>query len=172
MASRKAKRANTLGEATEPAFDRITQLATVALRVPGAAVALSDARGLFVMSAYGLPGCDERERLLEFSFCAHVVTNGAPLVVNDARADSPEQADPSPLRPIVSFAGVPIVASSGQVIGVLCVFEHRPRAWTPDAVTALTALAHAAITEIELRSMLQTIHDSSEEIRRSYIRRR
>ena len=71
----------------EQAFDRLTRLAARVLGAPVSLVSLVDRDRQFFKSAEGLaePWLSERQTPLSHSFCQHVVTTNAPLVVTDAR---------------------------------------------------------------------------------------
>ncbi len=97
-----------------------------------AQVRLIDGPHLFV--AYGtlLEGVSVPRR---GSFCASVVDEGTELVVLDAAEHPDFREDLQHVgRPGWRFyAGVPLRAASGRVIGALCVADTEPRAAFPDA---------------------------------------
>ena len=72
----------------EESFDRLTRLAARLLSAPVALVSLVDDHRQFFKSAFGLPQpwATVRETPLSHSFCQHVVSEGKPLIVEDARA--------------------------------------------------------------------------------------
>ena len=76
-------RLNLLDSPSEAGFDRLTRVAARVLGAPVCLVSLVDARRQFFKSAHGLggPAGEARETPLTHSFCQHVVTSGAPLVV-------------------------------------------------------------------------------------------
>ncbi|WP_165364961.1 SpoIIE family protein phosphatase [Streptomyces sp. C] len=51
-----------------------------------------------------------------------------------------------------AFAGVPLVGTSGELVGVLAVVDHRPRAWSDDDVRDLSDLAAACSAQMRMRS--------------------
>lgn len=153
-----------LDSPAEPAFDRLTRLATRLLGVPVAAVSLIDADRQFFKSAVGLvePWAARRETPLSHSFCKHVVESEAPLVVDDAHehalvCDNPAIADLN----VVAYLGVPIVTSSEQVIGSLCAIDGKPRQWSPQDVATLRELVALVATEVELRIALDGIREQA-----------
>ena len=143
-------RTGLLDSAAEPGFDRLTRLAAKILRVPISLVSLVDDHRQFFKSAEGV---DEglRETPLSHSFCQHVVTSGRPLVVEDATTD-PALADNLAIRDlhVRAYAGVPLRAPSGAIIGSFCVIDTVPRVWAADEVEVLQELAGSVMTEIEL----------------------
>ncbi|HVE79292.1 MAG TPA: ATP-binding protein [Gemmatimonadaceae bacterium] len=141
----------------EEAFDRLTRLAARLTGAPMALVSLVGEDRQFLKSARGLPEPwrSRREVPLSHSYCQHVVADGRPLVVADARAhaqlrDSPAIADLG----AVAYAGVPLATRAGDVLGTLCVLAPAPREWGPAELEVLRDLGAAAATEIDLR--LQT----------------
>ena len=73
----------------EPAYDRLTQLATRLLLVPVSQVSLIDTNRQFFKSAVGMPEpwASLRQTPLSHSFCKHVVTSEVMVVVEDAHRD-------------------------------------------------------------------------------------
>jgi PAS domain S-box-containing protein len=141
----------------EEAFDRLTRLAA---RLLGAPVALVSAMGedrAFLKSAVGVPEpwASERAMPLAYSFCRHVVSSGAPLVVEDTRRHPLVRSNPA-IRELswISYAGVPLTTGGGQTAGALCVIDALPRIWSPRDVALLQDLAASVVTEMELRSPL------------------
>jgi len=91
----------------EPAFDRVTRLASRLLDVPMALFSLVDADRQWFKSRVGL---DAEETPREYAFCAHAIGMSAPLVVNDALEDGRFSDNPLVNGPpkIRFYAGVPI----------------------------------------------------------------
>ena len=149
----------------EAAFDRLTALATAALRVPVALISLVDGRRQFFKSQCGLPEpwATARQTPLSHSFCQHVVTTAEPLLVEDARTD-PRVRDnlAVPDIGVVAYAGVPLVGLDGQVLGALCAIDVKPRAWTADDVTLLRALSAQASAEVEQRARTRRLFETLE----------
>src|SRR5215204_4313708 len=83
------RRLHLLDTPAEAAFDRLGQLAQKFLKAPIALVTLVDDQRQFFKSCVGLPEpwATWRSTPLSHSFCKHVVSTDAPLVVNDARKD-------------------------------------------------------------------------------------
>jgi serine phosphatase RsbU (regulator of sigma subunit) len=144
------RRTALLDSPVEPGFDRLTRLAARVLEAPVSLVSLVDDRRQFFKSAIGLDA-DLRETPLSHSFCQHVVTTGAPLIVRDSHTDPRVAGNLAvPELDVRAYAGVPLTTPSGAVIGSFCVIDHRPREWTDDEVEILHELAGSVMTEIEL----------------------
>ncbi|HET8632213.1 MAG TPA: EAL domain-containing protein, partial [Thermomicrobiales bacterium] len=159
----------------EEAFDRLTRLAARLLHAPVAAIALADEARLFVKSQVGLPEpwASRREVPLARSFGRYVVASGEPLVVADA-ATHPLVRDEPALRARgpAAYAGVPLVAAGGLVLGVLSAADGRPRAWTAEQIATLADLAAAATTELDLRAAARAATRQAAALRESEARLR
>lgn len=138
----------------DPAFDRLTRLAGKVLDAPVALVSLVDRDRQVFASCVGLPEPwnTDRQSPLSHSFCQHAVASREPLLINDAREhpvlkDNPAITDVG----VVSYAGVPLFDPEGHALGTLCVFDTKPRAWSPEDAETLGDLASSVMTEIRLR---------------------
>lgn len=148
----------------EESFDRLTRLAARLLDVPVTLVSLVDDRRQFFKSQHGLPEphASLRETPLSHSFCQHVVTAAAPLVVSNARRH-PQVCD-NPAIPdlgVLAYLGVPLKTSDGVILGALCAIDVKPREWSPDDIGTLADLSRSVITELELRQEICRANDCS-----------
>jgi GAF domain-containing protein len=87
---------------------------------------------------------------LDLSFCQYTVASGAPVIIPDVRAD--ERFDDNPLTElsyINFYAGYPLHASDGTVIGSFCLQGSRSRPGDSVSIEALRGMALQA--EAELR---------------------
>ncbi|HXI01763.1 MAG TPA: sigma 54-interacting transcriptional regulator [Candidatus Saccharimonadales bacterium] len=150
------RRTALLDSAPEEAFDRLTRLAAMVLRVPTSLVSLVDANRLFFKSHWGQfqPLTSTREIPAENSFCRHAIKSGEPLLVPDARQDPrfSHSASVSDFG-VVAYAGIPLVSSAGHAFGTFCVVDGKPRDWTEEDLGILRVLATSTTSEIELRSL-------------------
>jgi len=132
-AQREAWRLDTLREyrlidsGREPAFDRVTKLVADLFEAPIALVTLVDDCKQWFKSAHGL---DIEETPRDISFCQHVVSADAPLIVSDALEDDRFRDNPLVTGdPFIRFyAGVPLRAYNGAVLGTLCIIDRDARA--------------------------------------------
>lgn len=138
-------------------FDRISRIATMALRAEASLVTLVDTDRQVFVGCVGLsePWVSTREMPLSHSFCQHVAATGVPLLVTDARIH-PRFADNGAVTElnVVAYAGVPFFAKDGTVLGSLCVIDPQPREWMPEEIALLTDLALEVQTEIEARTLI------------------
>jgi signal transduction histidine kinase len=141
----------------EPEFDRLTQLAASLTGAPIALVSLVDECRQFFKSSVGLPEPwrTRRETPLSHSFCARVVQDHAPLVIEDARTD-PRVAGNLAITDlgVIAYLGIPLTSASGSPLGSFCVIDHKPRKWTPLEIERVTQLASAVTSELRLRGIL------------------
>ncbi|HML20350.1 MAG TPA: ATP-binding protein [Aggregatilinea sp.] len=141
----------------DPAFDRLTRLASRILNMPISLVSLIDIDRQFFKSVVGLPDpwATLRETPLTHSFCQHVMATGEPLIVEDAR-DHPLVYDNPAIQDLnaITYAGMPLTMSNGVTLGSFCVVDSIPHRWQDDEIEMLHDLAQTAITELELRAEL------------------
>jgi PAS domain S-box-containing protein len=138
-----------LDTAPEERFDRITRLAARILSVPIAYVTLVDESRQFKKSHYG---SDTVETSREISFCAHAILENKQLVVPDAQID-PRFADNVLVtgKPYIRFyAGNPIAAPDGSLVGTLSVLDRLPRIPSAEDLQALRDLAMITQGELNL----------------------
>ncbi len=142
-----------LSEVAGPAaYDRLSGLAARLVGAGHAKVTLVTDEDL-VVGGHGLPPgvVVGGPAVLTGALSAMVVTSGAPLAVEDARAD-PRVADlPAVTQGQVgAYLGYPLVTASGHVVGVLALYDAEPRAWAQDATELLRQLASSVVAELEL----------------------
>ena len=138
----------------DPAFDRLTRLASRVLEAPIALVSLVDRDRQVFASCLGI--AEEFAAAggtpLSHSFCQHAVAAREPLVVTDARRHPVLKANRGiDELGIIAYAGIPLITAEGYALGTLCVADDHPRSWTPKDIEILTDLASAVLTEIKLR---------------------
>ncbi len=142
----------------DAALDRWTRLARGLLGARMALLSLVTGERQFFKSHAGLPPAVAalRETPLSHSFCQHVVTSQAPLVVSDAR-EHPLVRDNGAVEDldVIAYAGQPVTTSDGHTLGAFCVIDSERRDWTPDELELLEDLAAGLIAEIELRASLR-----------------
>ncbi|MFI1993054.1 ATP-binding protein [Actinoplanes sp. NPDC020271] len=131
-----------------PSLDRLTSLAARLLDAGGALVTLIDADRQRFVSTYGLPELPPATPLRQ-SYCKYVVQDEAPLIVPDARLD--ERLRDIVTAQAIAYAGYPLAAPDGSVLGSFCVTDSRRRDWTADEIATLADLAAAAAVEVALR---------------------
>lgn len=144
-----------------PALDVVTRLAAEMTQAEAAFVSLVEVGRQVVPSGYGSGGQQEEltESPISHSLCKYVVANDAPLVVGDARTHPHLSSHPAVLDGlVVAYAGFPVRAPDGEVLGALCVIDVVPRTWTPAHLSGLQGLATSVDTKIALRLDRRELH--------------
>jgi diguanylate cyclase (GGDEF)-like protein len=133
----------------EERFERITRLARRALQVPVAGITLMNDEKQWFKSVAGW-GVAELAR--DVSFCRFTVEGEELLMIADTQLD-PRTAD----NPLVvaaphfrSYAGFPLTDEHGTVAGTFCVFDVKPRVFSPADQQTMVDLA--AMTQREVLS--------------------
>lgn len=133
----------------EERFDRVVRLAQRLFDVPMVAINLIDATRRWSKAATGMPQEGSRSE----AFCSRTVQlGGRPLVVPDATLDA-EFADNPYVRttPGVRFyAGQPLAAPGGHLVGTLCILDDKPRDISPVELSLLRDLADWVEKELSM----------------------
>jgi PAS domain S-box-containing protein len=144
------RRYRVLDTLAEPAFDRVTRLASRTFGVPVAVISFVDEKRVWFKSRYGL-NIQETDRAGAFSDV--VITSPSITVIPDVLKDdrlavNPPLADGSRPR---FCAGVPLTTSDGFRIGALSIRDTRPR-WglTHEQGEILQELASITMDELDL----------------------
>ncbi len=139
----------------EERFDRLAGLAALLLEAPVALITVVDDQRSWFKSCIGVPVGGEHQVPVGSSFCQYVIDSSRPLIVDDARHDTRTAGNPSiDALGVAAWAGYPVTAPSGEVLGTLCVVDTVPRRWTDRDVTVLETLADAVSANIALRASL------------------
>ena len=133
----------------EERFDRITRLLRRLLHVPIALVSIIEEDEQWFRSVQGLD-VDHTPR--DISFCAHAITEGAPLLIRDTWADPRFLDNPLVTGPpgIRSYLGWPLQIAPRLYAGTLCAIDTIPRVFNDHEMEAMHDLAR--IAESELRA--------------------
>ena len=143
-----------LDTAADEPFDRLARLAAAVLEAPLAFVTVVDERRSFWKSCIGVEAAteDDRQNPVEESFCQYVVGSGERLIVGNTRENPITRDNPSVEKMgVEAWAGFPVHAPGGEVLGSFCVVDTRPREWTEHHVAVLKTLSEAASGEVALR---------------------
>jgi PAS domain S-box-containing protein len=134
----------------EKAFDDITHLAAYICSTPVALISLIDARRQWFKSKVGV---NLTETPRNIAFCAHTITRTEVLVVPDTLKDERfanntlVKKDPK----IRFYAGAPLITTSGEALGTLCVMDYVPRELAPEQLAVLQELTGEVVNLIQLR---------------------
>lgn len=151
-----------LDSAREALYDEIAQLAASLCQVPICLITLVDRDRQWFKAVIGL-SCRELPR--ESSVCAHTIHEAGPLVVPDLLADS--RFRDSPLvrgeGGMRFYAGVPLRASGGEVLGALCAIDYLPRTLTAEQLRSLVSLGRQVEALLVLRQQVQALEAAAAE---------
>lgn len=145
------QRYEVLDTPPEPAFDRVTRLASQIIGTPIALVTLIDSTRQWFKSHHGI---DLTETPREQAFCSHAILGRGVFIVPDARQDRRFVDNPlvTDAPKVIFYAGAPLTTPEGHRLGTLCVIDHVPRPELTEAQrTALTDLAAMTVDLLELR---------------------
>lgn len=136
-------------------FDRTARLAARILDAPVALVSFVDDVRQFFKAQYGLSGqaAEDRGTPLDQSMCRYVVDTGEPFIVSDTANSSGLKDHPAITElDVAAYAGVPICAPDGSVLGSFCAIDHKPHDWTDEDLATLKDLAKVVEAELALRA--------------------
>jgi PAS domain S-box-containing protein len=157
----KVPRANSVAPFEAPpgvVLERLTRLACQVLRAPLAVVRLLGSDGLSIGASCGL----DRARN-DPTFCMRTLQGNVALIVADASLD-PRFANEPLVRAahgVRFYAGLPLIAPTGERLGVLCVVDFVPRGGLEAGqLEAFEDLAAVAVDAFALRRVAQVARES------------
>jgi diguanylate cyclase (GGDEF)-like protein len=153
---------NILDTPSEERFDRLTRISQRIFDAPIAVITMVDADRQWYKSCLGI---DATEMPRKISFCGHAILNDAVFIISDAKlddrfVDNPVVSGPPKIR---FYAGQPLKATNGQLIGTLCVFDQKPRQFDAEDIRSLKAIAALVEKEInypDLKKLTRKLMDS------------
>lgn len=148
----------------EPNFDDIVQLASQLCNAPISLVSLVETDRQWFKARVGM---EAQETPIDQSVCKLGLGKTDLLIINDLTADArtAENTLVSQDPHIRFYAGAPLIAPRGEVIGMLCVIDHepRPQGLTTDQQAMLATLARQVIAQLELRyAMIRRMEEDAE----------
>jgi GAF domain-containing protein len=143
----------------EERFDDLTQLAALICDAPISLISLIDSDRQWFKSRFGL---NMQETPRAQAFCTHAIMQPEMFVVPDAAKDERFAQNPfvTGETHIRFYAGAPLAARDGHLLGTLCVMDRQPHALTDTQKRALEILSRLVIANIELRRDLQELRDA------------
>jgi GAF domain-containing protein len=143
----------------EERFDELTRLAALICGVPISLISLIDTDRQWFKSRFGL---DVQETPRAQAFCTHAIMQPEMFVVPDASQD--ERFAQNPLVTgdlhIRFYAGAPLAARDGHLLGTLCVIDREPHTLTEAQMEALKIVGRLVIANFELRNDLQELKEA------------
>jgi len=141
---------NLLDTPHEAEFDEIVKLASSICNMPISLISLVDANRQWFKARVGL-NVSETNR--DVSFCSHAILQDQLLEIKDTLQDTrffdnPLVTDDPSIR---FYAGMPLVTSTGNRLGTLCVIDKNPGELSDKQKFGLKVLADNVIKIAELR---------------------
>ena len=138
---------NILDTTADERFDRLTRIAQRLFEIPIVAVSLIDEDRQWFKSSIGL---DVEEMPRNTSFCGHTILQDEIFVIEDALkdfrfADNPVVVGPPNAR---FYAGIPLKATNGLMMGTFCIIDFEPRTFTSDDAAILKDFAAQVENEL------------------------
>ena len=157
----------------EPGFDDVVTLARQICKTPIALVSLVDRDRQWFKAVSGLDIC---ETPINQSVCAHALAQRETLNIPDLTLDA-RTRDNSLVtgEPYIRFyAGAPLIAASGLVIGTICVIDTVPRSGGLDAgqIAAIEALARQVMMLLDQRRLIVLHDERASELREQVAERK
>lgn len=142
-------------DATTPqaSLSGLTRIACQLLGMPIAIASIVGPEHQTLVGSHGLnPDVQEAgDNSLNNWLCQHVVREGRPIRITDARLN-PLACDAPVVQAgtIVAYAGAPLCLPGGELAGAFAACDHAPRVWTDDDLTQLQEFAAIAVELLEL----------------------
>jgi signal transduction histidine kinase len=134
----------------EQGYDDVTSLAAYICDTPFSTITLVDQDRQWFKSEVGF-GTNETGR--SDGFCACAILRPETLIVEDTLLNPQFSQNPFVLGgPQIRFyAGAPLIAPNGHILGTVCVFDQKPRVLTPRQIEALESLSRQVMALMEAR---------------------
>ncbi|GGG53315.1 hypothetical protein GCM10011414_23750 [Croceivirga lutea] len=155
---------NILDTLSEKEYDSITKLASIICNTPISLISLIDEKRQWFKSKVGI---DATETPRELAFCAHAINEPNQLLeVSDARSDFRFKDNPLTVEDphVIFYAGMPLVTTSGNPMGTLCVIDHKPRKLNQTQIEALQALSVQVVQLLENRRLIVQLDTKNNKI--------
>ncbi len=137
----------------EQGYEDVTALAVYICSAPYATITFVDKDRQWFKSESGF-GTNETGRA--DGFCACAIIQSKVLIIEDTLEDGRFENNPFVIGgPRIRFyAGAPLIAPNGHILGTVCVFDSKPRSLAPAQIAALESLARQVMFLLEARLKL------------------
>jgi PAS domain S-box-containing protein len=139
----------------DPSLDELTELSAVLSNADYAYVGWMDFNRLWFKSQFGFKAPEQPRST---TACQWMLEKGQPLLIRDAAQDPRFPPAGIPLmgaKPCRSYAGVPLISGSLQIIGSLAVLAREPGRFSQEHITLLEVLARQIVTRLELYARMR-----------------
>jgi two-component system sensor histidine kinase VicK len=139
----------------DPALDELTELSAVLCNADYAYIGWMDFNRLWFKSRFGFTSQEQPRSTTADQW---LLEKGQPLLIRDAALDNRFPPTGIPLlgaRPCRSYAGVPLISTSQQVVGTLSVLAREPERLSLEHITLLEVLGRQVVTRLELYARMR-----------------
>jgi len=104
----------------------------------------------------------------EILFCRHLTAQDDMMIIPDARFDKYLESNfLAPGNPSIRFyAGIPLVTSTGLLLGSLCIFDRKPRYLNLKQKKILATMARQMVRLLEAEMNLKIMHQQELELKK------
>jgi len=144
----------------DPSLDELTELSAVLSNADYAYIGWMDFNRLWFKSQFGFKAPEQPRTT---TACQWLLETGRPLLIRDAAQDSRFPPTGIPLmgaKPCRSYAGVPLISGSLQIIGTLAILAREPARFGQEHITLLEVLARQVVTRLELYARVRAQEQS------------
>lgn len=131
----------------DSSFDRVTAIAAAVTGSPIALLTFVGPDGQWLGSHHGLAATWQP---LSRSLCVYTVDDGQPLEIFDAASEPQFKNHALVAEGVRFYAGYPVVFDN-QVLGTVCVLDHKPRQLEPAQAITLAHLARLVVDLLQVR---------------------
>jgi len=124
---------------------------------PMATITFVDATRQWFKASVGIP-FEQTER--DIAFCAHTILDPEqPLIIEDTTQDPRFANNPLVLGDphLMAYAGAPMVAPDGTVLGTVCAMDYEPRTYTSQQVRTLQRVAAQVVELLDATSAAERL---------------
>ena len=145
---------SVLDTESEAAFDEIVSLVASICDKPVALISLVDEERQWFKAELGF---GRRETPLDQSICAKVMFADDVVIIKDTLLDPRSRDNPlcTGMPHMRFYAGAPLTAPNGEILGTLCVLDDKPGDLTQLQRDTLVVLANQVMAQLNLRRALR-----------------
>ena len=139
----------------DPALDELAELAAVLCGADYAYIGWMDYSRLWFKARFGFRAVEQSRAT---TACQWVLESGRPQIVVNAAKDGrfpKEGLQLAGASNCLSYAGVPLVHSTQQIVGTMAVLSRAPDQFTPEHLMLLEVLGRQVVTRLELYSRIR-----------------
>lgn len=149
----------------EESYDSITKLMSYICDTPVSLITLLDKDRNFFKSHHGIAFSEAPRKT---SFCGHAINSCEPItIIEDSRKD--ERFYDNPLveeQNAIFYAGAPLVDSNGYKLGVLCVYDTKPRQLNKEQKEALLTLSKQVVNLFEQHYQNSKLKETQQKLKK------